>query len=240
MGLTKNDVGVVAGIRLICPWAVTALWLAVIVTAVAVVTALVCIANEVPGAPAGMVTAEGTTANGEFVERFTMTPPAGATPNPARSTHPVMVAPPVATPGNDWRGLLLSVGGITVNWPEAEAPLSVALSVTGVERVTCPIGISKLARAEPPGSVIVGGTGARPGFELLKATVAPPAGTAALSCTEAKRRAPLYPTCGGSMPSNAIDTGAGGAELIVNVPVVDHAVLAFVVGEVSPCCASTR
>src|SRR5437867_3166973 len=154
MGLTKNDVGVAAGIRLICPWAVSAPWLAVIVTAVAVVTALVCIANEVPGAPAGMVTAEGTTANGEFVERFTMTPPAGATLNPARSTHPVMVAPPVATPGNDWRGLLLSVGGSTVNWPEAEAPLSVAL--------------------------------------------------------------------------------------IVNVPVVDHAVLAFVVGEESPCCDSTR
>ena len=151
-----------------------------------------------------------------------------------------MVAPPVAITGADWSGSLLSVGGITVNWPEAEAPLSVALSVTGVATVTWPIGISKLASATPPGSVIVVGTGARPGFELLRATVAPPVGAAALSCTVTLRRTPLYTTCGWSTPSNAIDTGTGGAELTVNLPVVDHAVLAFVVGEESPCCDSTR
>ena len=157
-----------------------------------------------------------------------------------------MVAPPVAITGADCKGSLLSVGGSTLNWPEAVPPLNVALSVTGVESVTCPIGISKMARAKPPGSVIVGGTGARPGFELLRATVAPPAGTAALSCTETKRRTPLYTTCGVATPSSEIDTGTGGAELMVNVPVVDQAVLAFVeapvsgLNEESPCCDSTR
>ena len=42
------------------------------------------------------------------------------------------------------------------------------------------------------------------------------------------------------MPRGAIDTGVAGAELIVKVPVVDQAVLAFVVGEESPCWESTR
>ena len=41
MGLTKNDVGAAAGIRLIGHWVATPLWLAVIVTVVAVVTGLV-------------------------------------------------------------------------------------------------------------------------------------------------------------------------------------------------------
>src|SRR6185369_4971705 len=182
MGLTKNDVGAADGIRVIGHWAVTPLLLAVIVTAVAVVTELVWIWNEMPRAPAGIVTAEGTRANEEFVARFTMNPPAGATPNPSRSTHPVMVAPPVSTTGADCAGSLLSVGGLTVNWPEGEAPLIVAPSVTGVATVTWPIGISKLARATPPASVIVDGTGATAGFELLSAIVAPPAGAVALSC----------------------------------------------------------
>src|SRR5262245_20087953 len=35
------------------------------------------------------------------------------------------------------------------------------------------------------------------------------------------------------------ETGVAGAELIVNRPVVEKAVLAFVVGEESPCCDST-
>ena len=43
IGLTKNEVGAAAGIRLICHWADTPLRLAVIVTVVAVVTGLVWI-----------------------------------------------------------------------------------------------------------------------------------------------------------------------------------------------------
>ena len=35
--------------------------------------------------------------------------------------------------------------------------------------------------------------------------------------------------------ASEIDTGWGGAELTVNVPVADHAVTAAVVGEASPC-----
>jgi hypothetical protein len=40
--------------------------------------------------------------------------------------------------------------------------------------------------------------------------------------------------------ASVTDTGVGGAELIVNVPVADHAVNAAVVGEESPCAERTR
>src|SRR2546423_11628770 len=39
---------------------------------------------------------------------------------------------------------------------------------------------------------------------------------------------------------NDTDTGLGGAELTVNVPVADHAVTAAVVGDASPCTEWTR
>jgi hypothetical protein len=42
------------------------------------------------------------------------------------------------------------------------------------------------------------------------------------------------------LPNGAIDTGVGGAELIVNRPVADQSVLALVVGDDRPCCDSTR
>ena len=81
-----------------------------------------------------------------------------------------------------------------------------------------------------PGIAIVAGTGSAPGLELLKLMVAPPAGTAAVSCTATKVLSPLYI---GSLAS-VRGTGVGGAELIVNVPTADHAVSAAVVGEESP------
>ena len=69
-----------------------------------------------------------------------------------------------------------------MNWSVVETPLSVAVIVTGVGTVTCPSGIWKSVQAKP-GIVIVAGTGATAGFELVRVTVAPPAGTAAVSCS---------------------------------------------------------
>src|SRR5689334_20009516 len=107
--------------------------------------------KEVPLTPAGMVTVEGTMAAGESLERLTSNPPAPASPLPARETHPVICAPPVAVVGPGWAMLSLSVGGRTVNWLEAETPLSVAVRVTRVGAVTCPTVIGNWAQACEPG-----------------------------------------------------------------------------------------
>jgi hypothetical protein len=40
--------------------------------------------------------------------------------------------------------------------------------------------------------------------------------------------------------ASVTETGTGGAELMVNVPVADQAVTAAVVGEESPCAERTR
>src|ERR1051325_11817990 len=87
-----------------------------------------------------------------------------------------------------------------------------------------------------PGIVIVAGTGTAAGFELFITIVAPPAGTAAVSCTATNVVSPLY---SGSLAS-VTDTGVGGAELIVNLPTADHAVSAAVGGDESPCAERTR
>ena len=59
-----------------------------------------------------------------------------------------------------------------------------------------------------------------------------------MSCNATRRSAPLYSNPG--VPRTAIETGVAGAELIVNRPVVDQSVLAFVVGDERPCCERTR
>src|SRR6185503_17878966 len=121
-------------------------------------------------------------------------------------------------------------GGCKVNCAEAELELSVAVSVTGVGAVTCPACTWNCIHAVLPGIVTVAGTGTAPGFELLMLIVAPPAGTAAVNCTATTVVSPLY---SGSLAS-VTETGTGGAELMVNVPVADHAVRAAVVGEEFP------
>ena len=82
-------------------------------------------------------------------------------------------------------------GGCKVNCAEAEAPLSAAVSVTGVSAVTCPACIWNCVQAVLPGIVIVAGTGTAPGLELLRLIVAPPAGAAAVSCTATQVISPL-------------------------------------------------
>src|SRR5438067_580738 len=98
--------------------------------------------------------------------------------------------------------------------------------VTGVGEVTCPSAIWKSVQPWLPGTVTVEGTGATAGFELVRVTAAPPAATPAVSCSATKRFVPPVTVCGGSTPSRASDTGVGGAELTVKVPVADGAVTA--------------
>ena len=236
MGLTKKPVGAGPGVSVICHPFVTPPLDAVIVTTVVASTGLVWIEKPVPLTPAGIVTDDGTDANGEFVERLTANPPGPARPPPSRSIHADIVAPPVArTVG--WRVSLFRVGGRSVNWVDAETPFNVAVSVIAVGVVTCPnlIGITSNA---VPDIVSVVGTGASPGCELERATEAPDAGLSAVSCTATRLSAPLYSKPG--VPWILTETGVAGAGLIVNRPVLDQAVTAAVVGEDMPCCDATR
>jgi hypothetical protein len=134
---------------------------------------------------------------------------------------------------------LFNVGGRSVNWLEADTPLSVAVSVITVGDVTCPNLIGNSAQACPPSIENVEGTGARAGCELASAIVAPPDGTAALSCSASLRSAPLYSNAS-APPRTEKETGVAGAELIVKRPVADQSVSALVVGDESPCCERTR
>ena len=196
------------------------------VAVVFVATALVGIANEAEKLPASTITDAGGLTDGESLVSVTTAPPAGACPLsitiPSGCAAPVMVLGEIVSDFNE--------GGCKVNCAEAEPELSVAVSVTGVGVVTCPTCNWNCIHAVLPGIVIVAGTGTTLGFELLRLIVAPPDGTAAVNCTATTVVSPLK---SGSLASFT-DTGVGGAELMVNVPVADQAVKAAVVGEESP------
>src|SRR4051812_7437505 len=213
----------------------TPLELAVIVAAVVAVTAVVVTGIDADHAPAGTVKVEGTLAAGELLERLSTIPPAGA--GPCRSTQAVTGVPPLTAAGVSWSDF--SAAGSTVNRPEAETPLSVAVIVTGVGGVTWPSATWKSVQPWVPGIVIVAGTGTTEGFELVRVTVAPLAGTPAVSCNSTKGLVPPVTACGWSTPSSDSDTGVGGAALIVNVPVADGAVTAGDPGKVAVAGASS-
>ena len=65
-------------------------------------------------------------------------------------------------------------GGITLNCTVAWPELSVAVRVTGVAEVTCPVCIWNCIHAVLPGMLTEAGTGAAAGFELLRLMTAPP------------------------------------------------------------------
>jgi len=231
-GDSVSDVGAGPGTTVIADCTVTPFQLAEMVTGVFVVTLLVGTLNEVEKLPGGTVTVDGGVAAGELLERLTTAPPAGAWP--VSITIPPAFTPPLALVGVTESDF--SAGGCTMNWTEAVPPLSVAVSVTGVGDTTCPACIWNCVQAMLPCIGIVDGTDAALGFELVMPMTAPLAGTAAVSCTATHVVSPLV---SGSVAS-VIDTGVGGAELIVNVRGVDHAVTAAVVGEASPCVERTR
>ena len=104
-------------------------------------------------------------------------------------TIPCGCAPPLMVPGEIISHF--NEGGLKVNCAEAEPELSAAVSVTGVGAITCPACTWNCIQAVLPGIVIVAGTGTAPGFELLRLIVAPPAETAAVSCTATQVVSPL-------------------------------------------------
>ena len=129
----------------------------------------------------------------------------------------------------------LSAVGWTVSVPDADLPFSDAVIVTGVGDVAWPACIWNCVQAAFAGIEMEAGTGASDGFELAKATDVVVDG-AEVSCTATQVVLPLV---SGSVV-NDTDTGVGGAELTVNVPGDDHAVIAAVVGDASPWAERTR
>ena len=85
----------------------------------------------------------------------------------------------------------LSDGGSTLTGVVADSELRVAVSVTGVEAVTCPSVVWNCVNAVLPGMVTVAGSGKAAGFELVRWMTAPAAGAAPLSCICTKVVVPL-------------------------------------------------
>ena len=196
------------------------------VAVVFVATALDGIGNEAEKLPASTTTDAGGLTAGELLVNVTIAPPAGACP--LSITIPCGCAPPLIVLGEIVSDF--NEGGCKVNCAAAEPELIVAVSVTGVGVVTCPACTWNCIHAVLPGIVTVAGTESAPAFELLRLIAAPPAGTAAVNWIATTVVSPLK---SGSLASFT-ETGVGGAELIVNVPVADQAVNAAVVGEESP------
>src|SRR5262245_34304680 len=113
----------------------------------------------------------------ELLDRPTTAPPPGAWP--FSITMAPAVVPPLIELGV--RIKEFSDGGRTVNCTDADTPLSVAVSVTGVTTLTCPACIWNCIQAKPPVIVTVGATGAAVGLELVSAIVDPAADAAVAS-----------------------------------------------------------
>ena len=126
-------------------------------------------------------------AEGESLERSTTAPPAGAWP------LSITIAPPCAPPLMVAGVSVIDFidGGKTLNCAVACPELSVAVRVTGVAEVTCPVCIWNCIHAVLPSMLTEAGTGAAAGFELLRFMTAPAAGAAALSCTCTQVVSPL-------------------------------------------------
>src|SRR5450432_122211 len=231
-GLSAIDVGGCCAVNVTCDCALTPFQVAVSVAVVFAVTVLVGMASEAEALPgATLATAGGCTA-GESLERFTTAPPAGA--RPFSMTIASGWAPPLMVPGAMMSEF--SDGGSRVNCTAADAEFRVAVSVTTVGEVTCPVVIWNCVQAVLPGIATVAGTGAAAEFELERLTVAPVAATAEVSCTATQEVLPLY----SGLLTTVTDTGVGGAEGMVNDRAAENAVSADVVGELSPCAERTR
>ena len=127
VGSSVNVAGGRCGVSVVVEARLPPFNVAVIVTGVLDVTALVGIGNWTDGEPAGTVTVAGGIAAGESLEIETITPPGGASPlssNVASSGIPLVILKGVT---ND-----CSVAVCTVNVVETEVPLSDAVSTTVV------------------------------------------------------------------------------------------------------------
>src|SRR5437867_10753060 len=142
----------------------------------------------------------------ESLDSVTVAPPGGACP--VSITIAPAWAPPLIVLGvidSDF-----SAVGCTVRSPEAEPPLSVAVIVTGVGEVTWPACIMNCVHAMLAGIVIVAGTGAALGFELVRLMFVA-VGGGPESCSWIHVESPLV----SGLVVNETETGLGGAELTV-------------------------
>ena len=149
--------------------------LAVIVTGVDAVTALVAIAKVALVAPCATDTLAGGVAAALLLDRETAKPPAGAgdvsVTVPCDEAPPVTVAGFTATVESD-----AAAAGVTVRSAVRETPLAEAVMV--VVRVVGPARVEtgKVPLDSPPWTIIVAGTVAAAVFELDNETTSPPAG----------------------------------------------------------------
>src|SRR3954469_19326926 len=119
--------------------------------------------------------------------------------------------PPTAVPLVDVDGVhsCFSDAGCTRMETDVDDDPSLALTVTVVGLVTCPVCVGNGANsvATPAATVTDAGTGKAAGLLLVRATTDPPAGAAPLSCTWPSSSSPLN----GAVRVKVIDVTAGGA-----------------------------
>jgi hypothetical protein len=135
VGLSVSDVGGCCGVNVTCDCVLTPFQVAVSVAVVFDVTLLVGMESETEALPGATFANAGGCATWELLERLTLAPPAGAWP--FSITIAPGCAPPLMVPGVMMSEF--SDGGCRVNCTEAEPELSVAVSVTTVGEVTCPV-----------------------------------------------------------------------------------------------------
>src|SRR2546422_2289090 len=164
VGSSVIDAGAGCGVSVTCACVLVPFQLAVTVAVVFAVTLLVWSGNDTEKSPAFTNTVAGGVTAGELLVSVTAAPPGGACP--VSITIAPACAPPLMVLGvidSDF-----SAVGCTVRSPEAEPPLSVAVIVTGVGEGTWPACIMNCVHAMLAGMVIVAGTGAALGFELVR------------------------------------------------------------------------
>ena len=155
-----------------------------IVTDVAVVTAVVAIGKFAVSAPAATVTLAGTLATvALLLDSVTTAPPAGAAV--VKVTVPVLAVPPATLVGVTVNKDKLDAagGGLTVNTAVRVTPAKVAEIVTGVEAVTAVVVMVKVALVAPAATVTLAGAAATVALALLRLTTAPPVGAPAVKVT---------------------------------------------------------
>jgi hypothetical protein len=232
VGSSVSESGACCGVSVTCVWSVVPFKLAPIVTGVFVVTASVGMLRETEKLPAGIVALDGTLASAaSLLVRLTTVPPAGAWP--FSMTISVGSTPPVIVLGEMVRDCKPT--GCTTKLTEAEVPLIVAVSVTGVATFTAPTWKLNPSKAKPAGTVQVAGTGAAARSLLVRLTTAPPVGAGPVSWTYTVC---VWPFAAGSLVT-ASDPTPGGVEGTTNDLVADQAVLAGTPGAESPCVDST-